>query len=64
MAYDKDRGRNLPPGGRIRPHRPGADLNDTAINERAGGRGLERPGDGVASSFCEGILVKFFGCGG
>jgi hypothetical protein len=49
---------------RIRPHRPVADLNDTAINERAQGWGLERPGDGVASSFCEGILVEFFGGGG
>jgi len=28
------------------------------------GWGLERPGDGVASSFCKGILVEFFGGGG
>ncbi len=58
---------NLQPGGRIRPHRPIADfLNDTTVNERTRGRGrgLERPGDGVASSFCEGILVEFFGGGG
>jgi hypothetical protein len=58
---------NLRPGGRIRPHRPFTNLlNDTTINERTRGRGrwLERPGDGVASSFCEGILVEFFGVGG
>jgi hypothetical protein len=60
----EDRGRNLRPGGRNRPHCPVADLSDTAINERTRGRGLERPGDGVASSFCEGILVKFLCRGG
>ena len=60
----EDRGHNLRPGGQNRPHCPVADLSDTAINKRTGGRGLERPGDGVASSFCEGILVNFFGGGG
>jgi hypothetical protein len=34
------------------------------INERTWGWGLKRPGDGVASSFCKGILVEFFGGGG
>ena len=52
------------PGGQIRPHRPVADLYNTAINERMRGRGLERPGDGVVASFCKGILVGFFGKGG
>ena len=42
------------PGGRIRPHRPVADLNNTTINEGTRGRGLERPGDGVAALFLEG----------
>jgi len=56
----EDRGRNLRPGGRIRPHRSVADLNDTAINERTRGQGLERPGDGVATSFLKGISVEFF----
>ena len=42
------------PGGRIRPHRLIADLNNTTINERMRGWGLERPGDGVATSFIEG----------
>jgi hypothetical protein len=37
----------MQPGGQIRPHRPVADLNNTTINERTRGRGLERPGDGV-----------------
>ena len=45
----------MQPGGQIRPHRPVTDLNDTAIN---------RPGDGVAAFFYQGILVKFFGGGG
>ena len=44
---------NLRLGGQIRPHRLFADLNDTTINERTRGRGLERPGDGVATSFFE-----------
>jgi hypothetical protein len=44
----------LRPGGRIRPHRPVADLNNTTINECTRGRGLERPGDGVAALFLEG----------
>jgi hypothetical protein len=43
------------PGGRIRPHRPVADLNNTTIkNEQTRGRGLERPADGVAALFLEG----------
>ena len=42
------------PGGRIRPHRPVADLHNTTINECTRGRGLERPGDGVAALFLEG----------
>ena len=42
------------PGGRIRPHHPVADLNNTTINECTRGRGLERPGDGVAALFLEG----------
>ncbi len=36
-------------GGRIRPHRPIADVDNTTINERMQGRGLERPGYGVAA---------------
>ena len=36
-------------GGRIRPHRPIADVNNTTINERMRGRGLERPGYGVTA---------------
>ncbi len=50
----EDRGHNLRPGGRIRPHCPIADLKNTTINERTRGWGLERPGDGVATSFIEG----------
>ena len=42
------------PGGLIRPHRPVADLNNTTMNEYTQGRGLERPGDGVAALFLEG----------
>jgi hypothetical protein len=42
------------PGGRIRLHRLVADLNNTTINEQTRGRGLERPGDGVAALFLEG----------
>ncbi len=42
------------PSGRIRPHRPVADLNNTTINECTRGWGLERPGDGVAALFLEG----------
>ena len=34
------------------------------IKRRTTGFGLKRPGDGVASSFCEGILVEFLGGGG
>jgi hypothetical protein len=60
----QDRGRNLRSGGRIRPHRPVNDLNDTTINERTRGRGLERPGDGVAASFFEGDFDRFFWRGG
>ena len=52
------------PGGRIRPHRPVADLNNTTINERTRGRGMERPGDGVATSFLEGDFCRIFGRGG
>ena len=48
----------------MRPHRPVADLNDTAINKRTLGRGLERPGDAVVASFCKAILVEFLGGGG
>ena len=44
----------MQPGGRIRPHRPVADLNNTTINKCTRGRGLERPGDGVAALFLEG----------
>jgi len=44
----------MQPGGRIRPHRPVADLNNATINECMRGRGLERPGDGVAALFLEG----------
>jgi hypothetical protein len=54
----------LRPGGRIRPHRPVADLNNTTINKRKQGRGLERPGDGVAPSFFEGNFCRIFGRGG
>ena len=43
----------------IRPHRPVADVNGTTINQCTWGRGLERPGDGVAASFYKGILVEF-----
>ncbi len=50
----EDRGRNLQPGGRIRPHRPVADLKNTTINERTRGRGLKGRLDGVAPSFFEG----------
>jgi hypothetical protein len=42
------------PGGRIQPHRLIADLNNTTINERTWGWGLERSGDGVVTSFIEG----------
>ena len=38
----------------IRPHRPVNDINNTTINERTRGRGLERPGDGMAALFLEG----------
>ena len=41
----------------MRPHRPVADLNNTTINECTRGRGLERPGDGVAALFLEGVVV-------
>jgi hypothetical protein len=44
----------MQPGGQIRPHRPVADLNNTTIDERTRGRGLEQPGDGVAALFLEG----------
>ena len=37
-------------GGRIRPHHPIADVNNTTINERMRGRGLERPRYGVTAS--------------
>ena len=33
-----------------------ADLNDTTIDERTWGRGLKRPGDGVAALFLEGTM--------
>ena len=49
-----DRGRNLRPSGRIRPHHPVADLKNTTINERTRGRGLKGRGDGVAPSGFEG----------
>jgi len=49
-----DRGCYLQPGGQIRLHHPVADLNDTTINKRTWGRGLEWPGDGVAALFLEG----------
>ena len=39
-------------------------LNNTTINERTRGRGLERPGDGVAPSFFEGDFCRIFGRGG
>jgi len=45
-----DRGCNLGWGGRIRLHRPVADLNDTTINEHTRGWGMERPGYGVTAS--------------
>ena len=40
---------------------PVANLNNTVINEQTQRRRLERQGGGVASSFCEWILVKIFG---
>ena len=40
-----DRGRYLRPSGRIRPHRPVADINDTTFNERMRGRGWNGRGN-------------------
>jgi len=54
----------LRPGGRIRPHLPVADVNNTTINERTWGQGQERPGDGVATLFLEGDFCQIFGRGG
>ena len=51
-------------GGRIRPQRPVADLNNTTINERTRGRGLERPGDGLATMFLEWDVCRILGGGG
>jgi hypothetical protein len=51
-----DRGSYLRPSGRIRPHRPVVDINDTTFNNRVRGRGLERPGDGLAALFLEGTM--------
>jgi hypothetical protein len=54
----------LQQGGQNRPHRLFTDLNDTIINERTRGRGLERPGDSVASSFFKGDFGQIFRGGG
>jgi hypothetical protein len=48
----------------IRPHRTVDDINNTTINERTWGRGLERPGDGVVALFLEGDFCQFFWRGG
>ena len=46
----------MQPGVRVRPHRPIAVFNNTTINERTRGWGLERPGDGVAALVLEGYF--------
>jgi hypothetical protein len=50
----------------IRPHRPVDDINNnnTTINERMRGWGLERPGDGVPALFLEGDFCRILGGGG
>ena len=48
----------MQPCGRIRPHLPIADLKNTTINELTRGRGLERPGDGVAALVLEGYFGR------
>jgi hypothetical protein len=48
----------------IRPHRLVDNINNTTINERTRGQGLERPGDGVAVLILEGDFCRIFGRGG
>ena len=51
------------PGGLNRTIRPVAIADNMTIKCSTTGFGLKRPGDGVAASFYEGILVDFFGGG-
>jgi hypothetical protein len=54
----------MQPGRQIRPHRPVDNINNTTINKRTRGWGLERPGDGLAALFLEGDFSQIFGRGG
>jgi hypothetical protein len=48
-------------GGRIRPHCPVADLNDTTINKHMWGGGWNGRDMASRLRFYEGIFVDFFG---
>ena len=51
------------PGSLNRTLRPVASADNMTIKRRMTGFGLKGPGDGMAASFYQGILVDFFGGG-